>query len=182
MRTWKVLALGLLLTASAAGCGGPTGDDGGVASVGGTPTASSNATTSKERDEDAPLKFSQCMREQGLTWFPDPKPGGGLQIKIPQGTDKAKVDAAMVACKEWAPDGGQDGPADPERLERARQLAQCMRDNGIKNFPDPRPDGSIHVDGSKVGAGPGDPSFDKAEQACSKFAPGGGPEKQGEGE
>jgi hypothetical protein len=163
-----IIVVGLLLSLAATGCG-KTPAGGGVASAGGTPTVSSSAAAAG--DEDAPLKFSKCMREQGMTWFPDPQPGGRLQIKVPEGTDKAKVDAAMEACKEFAPDGGERGPVDPEVLEQGRKLAQCMRDNGVPNFPDPQADGSLHVDGSKVGVGPGDPSFDKAEQACSKFLP-----------
>jgi hypothetical protein len=169
MRTRTIIVVGLLLSLAAAGCAQtPAGGDG-IASAGGTPTASAGAPAAG--DEDAPLKFSQCMREQGMTWFPDPQPGGRLQIKVPKGTDKAKMDAAMAACKEFAPDGGERGPADPEALEQGRKLAQCMRDNGVPNFPDPQADGSLHVDGRKVGVGPGDPSFDKAEEACSKFLP-----------
>jgi hypothetical protein len=173
MRTTRMLAVGLLLAAAAAGCGkAPAGAE--VASAGGTPTAS--AAAAADRDEEAPLKFSQCMREQGMTWFPDPQPGGRLQIKVPKGTDKAKMDAAMAACKEWAPNGGDRGPADPEQLEQARQMAQCMRDHGVPNFPDPQADGSIRLDGDKIGTGPGDPTFDKADEACSTFRPQGGAE------
>ncbi len=167
MRTRKIIRVGLLLCLAAAGCGkAPAG--GGVASAGGTPTASAAAPAA--RDEDAPLKYSRCMREQGMTWFPDPQ-DGHLQIKVPEGTDQAKFDAAMAACEEFSPDGGEHDPADPEVLERGRQLAQCMRDNGVPNFPDPQADGSLHVDGGKLGVGPGDPTFDRAEQACSQFRP-----------
>ncbi|RSM74220.1 hypothetical protein DMB66_02080 [Actinoplanes sp. ATCC 53533] len=171
MSRTRILALGLLLTAAAAGCGpAPAGEE--VASAGGAPTASASAAAAG--GEDAPLKFSQCMREQGMTWFPDPKPGGGgLQIKVPKGTAKEKMDAAMAACKKWAPDGGERGPADPKQLEQARQMAQCMRDNGVPNFPDPDADGNMHVDGEKIGAGPGDATFDKADEACSKYRPSG---------
>jgi hypothetical protein len=170
MRITRILTLGLLLTMAAAGCGKTTEGDP-VASAGGAPKASAGAPATE--DPDAPLKFSQCMREQGMSWFPDPNPGGGLQIKVPRGTDKAKFEAAMAACKEWAPDGGDRGKADPERLEQGRQLAQCMRDNGVPDFPDPQADGSIRLDGSKIGSGPGDPAFDKADEACSKFRPSG---------
>jgi hypothetical protein len=169
MRTTRILALGLLIAAAAAGCGpAPAGDK--VASAGGAPTASASAAAVE--DEDAPLKFSQCMRDQGITWFPDPKPaGGGLAIKIPEGTDKAKMDAAMAACKKYMPDGGERGPVDPKQLEQARQMAQCMRDNGVPNFPDPDADGNMRLDGDKIGMGPGDPTFDKADEACSKYRP-----------
>jgi hypothetical protein len=169
MRTTRIVTLGLLLTLAAASCGKPAAGDQ-VASAGGTPAAS--ASTQATRDEDAPLKFSQCMREQGMAWFPDPEPGGGgLQIKVPAGTSKEKMDAAMAACKQWAPDGGERGHMDPEALEQARKMAQCMRDNGVKNFPDPDAEGNIHVDGDKVGIGPGDPTFDKADELCSKYRP-----------
>ncbi|MFI7542872.1 hypothetical protein [Actinoplanes sp. NPDC049599] len=170
MRTRTMAAAGLLLLLAAAGCGkAPAGDQ--VASAGGTPAASAGASAAADRDEDAPLKFSQCMREQGLTWFPDPKPDGGLQIKVPKGTDKAKVDAAMAACKQWAPGGGDHGPADPELLEQARRMAQCMREHGVPDFPDPQADGSVRLDGDKIGMGPGDPAFDQADEACAQFRP-----------
>jgi hypothetical protein len=153
---------------AAAACGkAPAGDQ--VASAGGTPSASTSATAT--RGEDAPLKFSQCMRDQGQTWFPDPKPDGRMQVRVPEGTDEAKVDAAMEACKKWAPDGGDHGKADPQRLEEARKMAQCMRDNGVPNFPDPQADGSIRIDSDKLGTHPGDPAFDKADEACAKFRP-----------
>jgi len=168
MRTTRILALGLLLTA-VAGCAGTNGGAQ-VASAGGaTPTASTSAAAA--RDEDAPLKFAQCMREQGITWFPDPDAGGRTSIKVPESQSKEKFEAAMTACNKYAPNGGDHGKADPEQLEQARQMAKCMRENGVKNFPDPQPDGSLRIDGGKVGMGPGDPTFDKAEQACAKYLP-----------
>ena len=175
MRVRMALALGLLATMAVTGCAAPdTGDE--VATAGGAPTPSSSAAA--KTDQDAPLKFSQCMREQGLTWFPDPNPGGQMTIKIPKGTDKAKVDAATEACKQWAPDAGRPEKADPEMLEQARKLSQCMRDNGVTNFPDPDPNGNMHIDGAKVGMGPGDPTFDKADKACSGLRPSGATERR----
>lgn len=170
--TWR---LGLVLAVAVAGCGqAPAGDR--VASAGGTPTAgASTAAAAGGGDKDRALRFSQCMRDQGLTWFPDPEPvGGGLRLELPKGTDKAKVDAAMAACKKYSPDGGERKPADPQQLERMRQMAQCMRDNGVLKFPDPDPDGGLRIDGGKLGMGPGDPTFDKAERACAKYGPGDG--------
>jgi hypothetical protein len=173
MRTRTVLTLSLMLTLAAGGCAGKADDGGRVASAGGTPTPSSSAEA-RQQDEDAAIKFSQCMRDQGLTWFPDPQPnGGGISLAIPKGKDKEKVDKAMEACKKYAPGGGEKRRMSPEELEEARKMAQCMRDNGVKDFPDPQPDGSIRLDGRKMGMGPGDPTFDKAEKECSKYGPGG---------
>jgi hypothetical protein len=169
MRTARVLALGLLLTLAASGCGKADDDGGGVASAGGTATPTSSAAAA-EQEADAPLKFSQCMREQGITWFPDPEPAGkGMRLAIPKGADKGKMEKAMEACKKYAPNGGEPRKLNPEELEKARQMAQCMRDHGVKDFPDPQPDGNIRMLGDK---GPGDPTFDKAMEACQQYGPG----------
>jgi hypothetical protein len=170
MRIRTALALGLLLTL--AGCAAKT-DTNGIATAAGKPTAKATATaTAAVKDEDAPLKFSQCMREHGISWFPDPKPdAGGLQFNVPAGTDKAKVDAAMAACKKFMPNGGAPEKMDPAQLEQARQMSQCMRDHGITNFPDPNPNGQLMIDGNKLGTGPGDPKFDAADKACAKYRP-----------
>ena len=172
MRTGTVLALGLLITVAAGGCA-KTADDGGkVASAGGTATPTTSAQASADRADSA-LKFSQCMRDQGLTWFPDPKPnGGGMQLAIPKGSDKQKVDKAMEACKKYAPGGGEKREMSPEDLEEARKVSQCMRDNGVKDFPDPNPDGSMRIDGDKMSMGPGDPTFDAAQKKCFRNGPG----------
>ena len=169
MRIRTALALGLMLTM--AGCAATDAGDGGVATVAGRPTATSTATARAD-DQDAPLKFSQCMRAHGMSWFPDPQPGtGGLQIKVPAGQDKAKVDAAMAACQKFMPNGGVPEKMDPEQLEQARQMSKCMREHGITNFPDPNPNGQLMLDGNKLGTGPGQPKFDAADKACAQFQP-----------
>jgi hypothetical protein len=172
MRTAKVLTLGLLLTLAAAGCA-KTGDDGtSVATAQSGPvTASAGPSATASHDPDAPLKFSKCMRENGMTWFPDPDPGGRLRITTPKGLDPAKMEAAQLACRQYAPQRDGDRRADPEMLEKMRQMAKCMRENGVPDFPDPQPDGGIAINRDKIGAGPGDPAFERAEQKCDKFLP-----------
>jgi hypothetical protein len=163
-------ALALMLTLTLAGCAAQNSGDG-VATANGKPTATASSQPSTN-DEDAALKFAQCMRQHGMSWFPDPQPGGrGLQIKIPPGQDKAKVDAAMEACKKFMPNGGKPEKLDPQALEQARQMSKCMRENGVPNFPDPNANGELQLDGDKLGVGPGDPTFDAAEKACAQFGP-----------
>jgi hypothetical protein len=175
MRTRTVLALGLLLTMASAGCARDgNGDDTGVATAnGGNPTASASASAATGDNADAALKFSQCMREHGMTWFPDPKPGGEMAVNIPPGAPKDKVDAAMEACKKYAPNGGEPPKMDAAAIEQARQMAKCMRENGVPNFPDPDANGQLKIDGNKLGAGPGDSTFEKADKICSKYRPAG---------
>ena len=122
----------LLLALGTAACGHDR--DPKVATAGsGTPKA--GATTSAGGDASQ-LKFSQCMRKQGLTWFPDPGPDGGLRVHTPPGTDQDKMDKAEEACKAYAPwEGQQAGPISEEDLTKIRQVSQCMRDKGFDKYP-----------------------------------------------
>jgi hypothetical protein len=171
MRRVGALAL-LLVLSGCAGCAART-DGSGVATADGKPAATASSAPAAQNDRDAQLKFSQCMRDQGMTWFPDPKPGSpGLQIRVPQGTDKAKMDAAMAACKKYMPNGGEPPKPDGAMLEQMRQMSKCMRENGVPHFPDPKANGQIELNAGKLGGvGPGDPTFDAAQKKCEKYAP-----------
>jgi len=175
MRTRTVAALVLVLAMGLAGCGRGGGKGPQVASAqNGAVKPSSSPTATASEDPDAPLKFARCMRQQGLTWFPDPQPGKGLTLSVPRGTDPKKVEAAQEKCKQYLPNGGEMRQPSAEDLEQARQMAKCMRENGVPNFPDPNPNGGITIDSRKLGTGPGDPTWDKAEKACAQYQPKGG--------
>jgi hypothetical protein len=172
MRRAMTVLLLVALTATACGQRDDPGD--GVATVGGGTVAPS---ASAGDEEGSPLKFAQCMRAEGMTWFEDPEPGQrGLKIAVPPGTDRTEFEAAMKACRTFLPDGGEPGKMDAEALEQARLMSKCMRENGIPDFPDPGPDGGISIQRGQLNAEPGDPVFDKAEKACARYAPS-GPER-----
>jgi hypothetical protein len=163
-----------VVTATAAACGEPEDPGDGVASLGGAATPSASANAAAGGEDDGGLKFAQCMRENGMTWFEDPEPGQrGLKIAVPPGTDRTKFEAAMKTCRTFLPHGGEPGKMDPQALEQARKMSKCMRENGIPNFPDPGPDGGIQVQRGQLNAEPGDPVFEKAEKACARYAPSG---------
>lgn len=171
MRTRTVAVLGLMLALGSAACSRTPTNDPQVASANnGKTTASASPSATASDDPDAPLKFSQCMRAHGITWFPDPT-AGKMSVAIPKGTDMKKMEAAQEACKQYAPNGGNAPKPSAEELQRSRDMAKCMRENGVPNFPDPNPDGSIQIDPKKLGTGPDDPSWKKAEEACSKYVP-----------
>ena len=72
---------------------------------------------------------------------------------------------------------------DPGRVEQLRQLAKCMREHGVTNYPDPAADGSMQI-GGQSGLNPEDPTFKAAEQACAQYrpaAPSGGTMTKGNG-
>jgi hypothetical protein len=188
MRFRTAAALCFLLTLGLAGCArGPAGDPAVATAHSADPAAGARPSSTASKDPDAPLKFSQCMRAHGLPWFPDPDSGGRLTVRTPAGVDRKKVDAAQRACAVFAPDAGPgaDKPTAAE-MEQLRQVSRCMRAHGIANFPDPTANGAIQIDRDKLGTGPGDPAFDKAQQACDKSLPkvtgGGGQVRSGGGQ
>ncbi|NEA25537.1 hypothetical protein [Actinomadura bangladeshensis] len=164
LRILAVLPLALALTLT--GCGSDGGDDPGVASAGGA--RQSGAAGGQKPDQgDMGVKFAQCMREHGVQ-MDDPKPGQGVQIKAKG--DKESMDKAMEACRQYNPMESATGAPDPKMEERAREHAECMRKNGVEEFPDPkRGQRGIRID-QKVGE---DPDFQAAQEKCQKILQGG---------
>jgi hypothetical protein len=164
-----VIATGLLLVATLAGCGAKQ-------------VAKPKSTALSQQELAA--KYGQCMRDNGIPDFPDPKvnANGGVSVDMPQDADPQKVTTAQEKCKQYALVGGEPQKLDPQRLDQLRKLAQCMRDQGVKNFPDPTDQG-IQANGNDSGLNPEDPTFKAAMEKCSKYgpseAPGDGPGTQG---
>jgi hypothetical protein len=168
---------GFALLGSACGSSGNGSGATGVATVGpgqatSAPTGSGADNGQRPSDQeiyDGLLKYSKCMRQHGVTNFPDPELGKGLQVNGNDvGADTATYKSADNACKSLMPAGGA---ADNAPVDRAAALkySQCMRENGVTKFPDPNPDGGISLDGDKIGMPPDNPVFQAAEKACKKF-------------
>ncbi|MDF5759381.1 hypothetical protein [Spongiactinospora sp. TRM90649] len=156
------LPLALTFTMALSGCAG--GAAPGVASAGQGTTAAT-ATPSLSRDEMG-VKFAQCMRENGVN-MDDPKPGEGMRLKF-QG-DRAVMDKAMEACRQYNPQSNATGAPDPQAERRGREFAACMRENGVEEFPDPKPGQRGIMITPEVGE---DPDFEAAQKACEDKAPG----------
>lgn len=156
-----VLLLGVTLMLAGCGSDGGSDGDGDVASASGTgkDKAKDDDTMSDEDRQAAGLKFAKCMRENGVE-MDDPK-GGRIAIKAGPG-DQKSMEKAQEACQKYLPpisdaDRKKDG-------ERGLKLSQCMRKNGVEDFPDPK-DGMMRID-KLIGE---DPDFEKAQQACRKI-------------
>jgi hypothetical protein len=88
-----------------------------------------------------------------------------------------KMEKAEGACRKYMEDvePPELSPEQQEEMkERALAHAQCMREHGLKNFPDPTFDES---GGAQIRIGPGsgldpeDPDFKAAEEACRDELP-----------
>ncbi len=82
------------------------------------------------------------MRANGVSAFPDPDASGELTIdEVVNGSSldpsSAALEQAIGACKDLQPPGFTGGKVTPEQQEARLEFAQCMRDHGVKDFPDP---------------------------------------------
>jgi hypothetical protein len=161
-----LLAVVLLATACAGGSNGP-----GVAGQGSSSTPA--ASPSGGDPMDAALAYARCMREHGISDFPDPQPGGG-PIQAGSNWNSPQFNAADDACKSLLPVPSAE--EQQQRFEDMLQFAQCMREHGIADFPDPKPGEGIDIDaGIDAGAhpdlDPNNPQFQAANEACGGLFP-----------
>jgi hypothetical protein len=160
------LALGLLLTVALAATGcGDSDAGGGVATADDGPRTSGSANPAQKGDA---LAFARCMRENGLPDFKDPGASEGGPL-VPEGADEEVVKAAMEKCRQYSPNGGEPPKVDEQTLEWERRFAQCMRDNGVPDFPDP--DGSAGGGSQLDGVDTNSAAFTAARKKCDKAVP-----------
>jgi hypothetical protein len=162
-----VVPLALSLALALAGCGGDSGGTKVASANGGTKSGAGSSSPSLSPDEMG-VKFAQCLREHGLD-VDDPEPGKGIRLDLKPGMDKATTDKAMEACRKYDPVQNGSATANPQGQEAMRKYAQCMRRNGVQDFPDPKGAG-LQVDGSVMD----DPDYKTADKKCRHFTGSGG--------
>jgi hypothetical protein len=82
------------------------------------------------------------MRSHGLASFPDPTPSSNGKFPSAQelGVSQSQYQTAETACQNLLPVGTNDQfPAAEvqQLLIGMRAFSQCMRSNGVPNWPDP---------------------------------------------
>jgi hypothetical protein len=117
------------------------------------------------------------MRHDGVSAFPDPPASGNLTIDaIANGssldTNSPAFTQALAACKNLEPAGFTGSKRSSQQQDAALKFAQCIRANGVPDFPDPLPNGPL-VDTNRIpsAAKPGGMSaLHAAMQKCSDAA------------
>jgi hypothetical protein len=147
-----VMVAALALTS--AGCSSGSAENGNTGVGSGTGGgASSNGGKNATRHEKA-VRFAECMRKNGVSTFPDPDASGDLTVDgVVNGTsvdpDSSAWKQAIRACKDLQPPGFTGSKATPKQMSARLKFAQCVRDSGVKDFPDPTKDGPL-VDTNRI--------------------------------
>ncbi len=137
-----------------------------------SPEGSSSSGASNGVTQEA-LKYAQCMRSHGVTNYADPVPGkaqsiGGSGLD----TNSPTYQAAASACQKYQPTTGsgvQGGPS-PGAQSAQLRFAECMRSHGVTNFPEGNGNnGGGQQSLSQYGIDTNSPTFQKANQACSRL-------------
>jgi hypothetical protein len=144
LRLLAAFAMVALIGLISAGCGSNAPSDAGTASSSGTTSstraASSTGTTSsgattKLTARDKAVKFAECIRAHGVSDFPDPNEKNQFEYGVSVTPTVWK--RATTACKDLQPPGTLSGKRTTKQQSAALRFAQCIRDNGVKDFPDP---------------------------------------------
>jgi hypothetical protein len=95
--------------------------------------------------EEGVLDFAQCMREEGIN-FPDPTfdIDGNPQFDNVDVENEEEFEEAFTNCEDILRNAlPEQFDLDPEveaaLVDASLEFSQCMREEGISNFPDPTP-------------------------------------------
>ena len=153
----------------------------------GSSAPAGSAGGSGGRNHAQAVKFAECMRHNGVSAFPDPPASGSLTIDaVVNGSSlnpsSPAFTQALSACKTLEPAGFTGHKATPQETFVRLKFAQCMRANGVPDFPDPTPNGPL-LDTRRIpslaGKNPStDPALQTAIHKCSNFAAAAGVARQ----
>jgi hypothetical protein len=169
----RPLAALAIATLIGAGCSHAPGTSGSFAGTGsGVGTGSATATALEKA-----VQFAQCMRSNGVINFPDPNTSGQFTIDaIANGsgvdTGSAAFKQAMSACIGLEPPGFTGSTRSAQQQAAGLKFAQCIRENGVTDFPDPTPDGPL-IDTNRIPSSAtsgGRSILNAATQKCRDFA------------
>ena len=146
VRWLRVAGLVVAIAAITAGCGGHSDSASIIGNTSSARTTSSGATKKLTAQEKA-VRFAECMRANGVPHFPDPSPKGDYNFGVD--VSKEAFTKAVDACKALEPPGALSAKRTAKQQSASLRFAQCVRDHGVKDFPDPV-NGEPLIDTTKI--------------------------------
>jgi len=131
---------------------------------------SSKPNSSASSNNSTLVRYADCMRSHGVPDFPDPLDGGfplrtsGINLSSPA------FASAQQACASLQPGGSAEpAPITGEQLYEMAKKAQCIREHGFPNFPDPTLAAGGHAFTNRPPSGwsPYAPASRAASKACA---------------
>jgi hypothetical protein len=155
------IGLVVLLLAGLAGCSAPGGAAGAT-----TTTSAQQAAAAVWRE------LVRCARANGMPNLADPQIDSNGRASFPNGTPEppASVRRACQSIYDRLPASARgDEERPPADMQALLRYAQCMREHGVADFPDPDAEGNFRA--PRGSTGPKTPSFQRALQACRQLDP-----------
>jgi len=166
LRAGGAVAIALLAAGLVAGCGGGA------------------HASSPTKVISSALAYANCMRSHGVPDFPDPNGKGEFRIQAVQVNNGVTTrdltasspafQAAERVCGSFGSAGRQVTAAqEKQEFQKTLKAAECMRANGIPNYPDPKfIDGSIYGNyNPSLNINPSSPAFLHAATKCTHGQP-----------
>jgi hypothetical protein len=160
-RRWPLTALALIaivVLVSACGSSAPSGSNGA-------------SNTAANPNHEKAVKFAECIRSNGVSEFPDPNASGQFVYGIKAGSSldpsSAAWQMAIAVCRNLEPSDFMPTTFSTKQIEARDKFAQCVRNNGVPDFPDPTTHGPL-VD---VTNGSSNPELQAALHKCLRLNP-----------
>jgi hypothetical protein len=160
---WLVL---VLLLAGLSGCGA-------------SPAPAATTTTAGQQDVAAIWhELVQCARQNGMPNLPDPVIDANGEPHFPGGDPGEAPPSVERACKHIydrlpasAGGGSEDEERPPADIQGLVAFAACIREHGVPDWPDPKPDGTFPIVGTAIEREGKSPRVIAAMQACQQLNP-----------
>ena len=169
LRTTRAIGLGLgvvLLLAGLSGC----------SASGASPAATT--TTAGQQDVAAIWgELVRCARANGMPNLPDPVIDANGQPHFPGGDPGEPPPSVERNCRQIyerlpaSARGDDDAERPPADIPALLRFAKCMRQHGMPDWPDPKPDGTFPLAGTSIEREGKSPRFIAAARACKALNP-----------
>jgi hypothetical protein len=145
----------------------------------GAAAAPSSSGTDVQRILAIGHQYSQCVRDHGITDFPDLVYQDGY-LALP---DDAKGNAAgdtiranptvQDACspilRQLPANAQKNPPLTDQDRQNLLKFAQCIREHGVPEWPDPKPNGAFPIAGTPLEHQMKATRVTDAEKACKQY-------------
>jgi hypothetical protein len=132
-KLWPLAALATVALLGA-GCSNGSAEQGDTAGSSAT-TVASGSESKQATARDWAVRFAECIRSHGVGDFPDPNEKNEFEYGV--SVSPAVWKRATTACKDLQPPGTLSAKRTPKQQSASLRFAQCIRESGVKDFPDP---------------------------------------------